>query len=82
MATETVVAPILNSHSSDDEILGLTMHVPLIGLQGFGDGDSVVLKLRKGHAAARLRESGGAALATKHWTAAAWLLVQVARGGD
>jgi hypothetical protein len=28
IATETVVVPILNSHSSDDEILGLTTHLP------------------------------------------------------
>ena len=28
MATETVAAPISNSRSSDDEILGLTTHVP------------------------------------------------------
>lgn len=28
MGTETISAPVLNSRSSDDEILGLTMHLP------------------------------------------------------
>jgi hypothetical protein len=48
MATEKVVAPILNSHSSDDEILGLTTPVPPIGLQDFGDDDSVAVSASGG----------------------------------